>query len=232
MSAPASAAHRRARPHLPAADPAADATRLAAGAKALGLALDAAQRDAVLRYLALLAKWNDRYNLTAIREPSRMVTHHALDALAVLAHLPQAKGLRVLDVGTGGGVPGIVLAIARPDWRVTLLDASQKKGAFVTQAAIELALANVDVAIRRVEEFVAPDGYDIVISRAFASLADFAAGALRHAAPHGHLYAMKGAMPDAEIAALPAHVEVVAARAVDVPDLDARRSIVVMRHVR
>ena len=96
----------------------------------------------------------------------------------------------------------------------------QKKGAFVTQAAIELALANVDVAIRRVEEFVAPDGYDIVISRAFASLADFAAGALRHAAPHGHLYAMKGAMPDAEIAALPAHVEVVAARSIDVPDLD------------
>jgi 16S rRNA (guanine527-N7)-methyltransferase len=232
VSATAASTHRRARLHATAGDPAADASRLANGVRTLGLTLGAVQRDAIARYLALLAKWNDRYNLTAIREPSRMITHHALDALAVLPRLPQDRGLRVLDVGTGGGVPGILLAIARPDWQVTLLDASQKKGAFVTQAAIELGLANVVVAISRVEDFVAAEGYDIVISRAFASLADFAEGALRHAAPHGHLYAMKGVMPDAEIAALPPEVGVVTAMPIDVPGLDARRSLVVMRRAR
>jgi 16S rRNA (guanine527-N7)-methyltransferase len=229
VSAAAASRHSRARSHAAAGDPPADAARLAKGIHTLGVAMHAAQRDAIARYLELLAKWNDRYNLTAIREPSRMITHHALDALAVLPRLPQDPGLRVLDVGTGGGVPGILLAIARPDWQVTLLDASQKKGAFVTQAAIELGLANVIVAISRVEDFVAAQGYDIVISRAFASLADFADGALRHAAPQGRLYAMKGVMPDAEIAALPAEVGVVAAMPIDVPGLDARRSLVVMR---
>lgn len=229
MSAVAASTHRHTRLRAAAGHPSADADVLAAGVDALGLALVPAQRDAIARYLALLAKWNGRYNLTAIREPSRMITHHALDALAALPRLPQDRGLRVLDVGTGGGVPGILLAIARPDWQVTLLDASQKKGAFVTQAVIELGLANVVVAISRVEDFVAAERYDIVISRAFASLADFAKGALRHAAPHGHLYAMKGVMPDAEIAALPPEVGVVAAMPIDVPGLDARRSLVVMR---
>jgi 16S rRNA (guanine527-N7)-methyltransferase len=202
---------------------------LGAGIEALGLALSGAQRDALRAYLALLAKWNHRYNLTAIREPARMVTHHVLDTLAVLSHLPHAARLRVLDVGSGGGVPGIVLAIARPDWHVTMLDANQKKGAFLTQATIELGLADTDVAVSRVEDFAAAAPYDVVISRAFASLADFAASSTRHVAPRGALYAMKGVMPDDEIAALPPPIEVVAKTTLVVPGLDAARSLVTMR---
>jgi 16S rRNA (guanine527-N7)-methyltransferase len=202
---------------------------IADGASALGLELTAGQRDAIAAYLALLAKWNDRYNLTAIREPSRMITHHALDALAVVPRLPDRQGLRVLDVGTGAGIPGILLAIARPDWRVTLLDANQKKIAFVTQAIAELGLGNADAVQVRVERFAAKAPYDVVLSRAFASLADFAAGAQSHVAHDGALYAMKGVVPDDEIAQLPAGVRVVAAEPLVVPGLDAARSLVVIQ---
>ena len=154
-----------------------------------GLSADA---DAKLwAYLDLLAKWNRTYNLTALRERSQMITHHVHDALAVLRFLPGNERLRVLDVGTGGGIPGIPLAIARPDWRFVLLDASQKKIAFVTQAAIELALRNVRAVASRVEAFDADAPFDVVISRAFSELRPFAELASRHVARDGVLVAMK-----------------------------------------
>jgi 16S rRNA (guanine527-N7)-methyltransferase len=179
-------------------------------------------------YLALLAKWNRTYNLTAIREPARMVTHHLLDALAVLPHLPARAGLRVLDVGSGAGIPGIPLAIARPAWQVVMLDGNHKKGAFVRQAAIELALANAEAVVSRVEDYAPAAPFDVVISRAFADLATFAASSARHLAPQGQLFAMKGVHPDEEIAGLPAGIRVVAAHALAVPGLDARRHLIVM----
>jgi 16S rRNA (guanine527-N7)-methyltransferase len=199
------------------------------GLRALALDLPADAPERLQRYVDLLAKWNRTYNLTAIREPERMVTHHVLDALAVLPHLPARDGLRMLDVGSGGGVPGVPLAIARPQWRVTLLDSNSKKTTFLTQAAIELGLRNVDVATARVEAFAPPAPYDVVISRAFSELADFALGAARHLAGDGVLVAMKGVHPDEELAELPPHIEAIAAPPIDVPGLEAQRHLVVLR---
>jgi len=204
------------------------AVDLAGGIAALGVAIDARRQALLADYLALLAKWNKTYNLTAIREPSRMVTHHALDSLAVLPHLPTRPGLRVLDVGSGGGLPGIPLAIARPDWRVVMVDPNHKKAAFLTQAAIELALANVASHAMRVEDVRTEAPFDVVISRAFADLATFAATSSRHLAADGVLVAMKGVHPAEEIA------EIEDAFAVEsiplhVPGLDAARHLVLMR---
>jgi 16S rRNA (guanine527-N7)-methyltransferase len=171
------------------------------GLDALGVALDAHARSQLAAYLALLAKWNRTYNLTAIREPARMVTHHVLDALAVLPHLP-ASAQRLLDVGSGGGIPGIPLAIARPGLRVVMVDPNHKKTAFITQAAIELKLANAIAHATRDEDLSGEAAFDVVISRAFADLATFAAASSRHVAPHGMLVAMKGVYPRDEIAAV------------------------------
>jgi 16S rRNA (guanine527-N7)-methyltransferase len=193
-----------------------------------GVALPPAAGAQLAAFLALLAKWNRTYNLTAIRDPAEMVTHHALDALAVLPHLPQAQAIRLLDVGSGGGVPGIPLAIARPGWNVVVLDSSQKKGAFLRQAAIELGLANVLPVTSRAEDYAPAAPFDAVISRAFSDLATFARAGARLLAPGGRLYAMKGARPDDEIARLPAATRVVALTALDVPGLDAARHLVVM----
>jgi 16S rRNA (guanine527-N7)-methyltransferase len=179
-------------------------------------------------WLQLLAKWNRTYNLTAIREPERMITHHALDALAVLPHLPAAPGLRVLDVGSGAGVPGIALAVARPDWTVVMLDSNAKKTAFIQQAVIELALANASIATTRVEDYAPAAPFDVVISRAFADLATFAAGSARHLAPQGVLAAMKGAFPAAELAGLPHGMRVLATHRLAVPGLDAERHLVLI----
>lgn len=190
--------------------------------------LPAAAPAQLAAYLALLAKWNRTYNLTAIREPERMVTHHVLDALAVLPHLPRGPGLRLLDVGSGGGVPGIPLAIARPDWSVVLLDSNHKKGTFMRQALIELGLANAEVVTTRVEDYVPAARFDIVISRAFADLATFVHGAARHLAPAGRLYAMKGVFPDAEVAELPPGYAVEAAHVLEVPGLDAARHLIIV----
>lgn len=202
---------------------------LARGIEALGVDVTAAQRAQLVAYLALLAKWNRTYNLTAIREPERMVTHHLLDALAVLPQLPERAGLRVLDVGSGGGVPGLPLAIARPDWRVVLVDANHKKAAFLTQAAIELGLPNAEAHAIRVEDFAPDAPFDVVISRAFSDLTTFAATSARHLAPRGWLVAMKGVHPDEELAELPREIVVVAKPALTVPGLDARRHLVVMQ---
>ena len=195
---------------------------------AVGVTLPDEARGRFGAYLTVLAKWNRTYNLTAIRDPEQMVTHHVLDALAVLPHLPVATRLRVLDVGSGGGVPGLPLAIARPGWRVVLLDSNHKKGAFLQQAAIELGLPNVEVAMARVEDYAPPVPFDVVIARAFSDLATFAQTSARHLAPGGRLFAMKGAYPDDEIARLPVGMRMVAAPALAVPGLDAQRHLVVM----
>jgi 16S rRNA (guanine527-N7)-methyltransferase len=206
-----------------------EAASLAAGLARIGLALPASAAERLLAYVDLLAKWNRTNNLTAIREPARMITHHVLDALAILPQLPDRDALRLLDVGSGGGVPGIPIAIARPQWSVTLLDANRKKTTFLTQAAIELGAANVAVVTARVESFVPSAGFDVVVSRAFSDLADFAAGAARHLAHGGVLAAMKGVHPDEEIALMPPHFEVLATPAIPVPGLDAARHLVLMR---
>jgi 16S rRNA (guanine527-N7)-methyltransferase len=180
------------------------------------------------RYVDLLAKWNRTYNLTAIREPERIVTHHIFDSLAVLPHLPQRESLSLLDVGSGAGLPGIPLAIARPQWRVVLLESNHKKFAFLTQAAIELALANASAANERVETYAAASRFDVVISRAFADLPAFVESAMHHVAPGGRLVAMKGVHPHDELAHLPPTVRVVATPSVDVPGVDAERHVVVL----
>jgi 16S rRNA (guanine527-N7)-methyltransferase len=205
------------------------AATLEAGVARLGLALPARGVDTLAAYLALLAKWNRTFNLTAIREPERMVTHHALDSLAVVPALPPQRGVRVLDVGSGGGLPGIPIAIARPDAEVVLLDASGKKATFLQQAAIELPLPNVTAVAARVEDYVPAKPFDVVISRAFADLATFAKLARRHVAPGGALYAMKGVHPDEELGELPDDVEVVSTRRLDVPGLDGARHLLVLR---
>ena len=204
------------------------AVDLGEGIAALGLDLDARQRVQLADYLALLAKWNRTYNLTAIRDPARMVTHHALDSLAVIAHLPSRPSLRVLDVGSGGGVPGVPLAIARPGWTVVMVDPNHKKAAFLTQAAIELGLPNAASHASRVEDLRDEASFDVVISRAFADLATFAATSARHVAPGGALVAMKGVHPAEEIAEI-GDAFAVETVPLHVPGLDAARHLVFMR---
>jgi 16S rRNA (guanine527-N7)-methyltransferase len=183
-------------------------------------------------YLDILAKWNRVYNLTAIRDRHKMESHHVADALAVLPHLPGAAGLRLLDVGAGGGVPGIPIAIAQPGWQVVLVEANGKKASFLTQAAIELGLRNVTVAASRIEDYAGDAPFDVVISRAFADLATFASVARAHVSTHGVIVAMMGALPDDEIAALPPGMVVTATPALAVPGVDAERHLVIMRAAR
>ncbi|HEX6793982.1 MAG TPA: 16S rRNA (guanine(527)-N(7))-methyltransferase RsmG [Casimicrobiaceae bacterium] len=186
-------------------------------------------RSKLSAYLDLLVKWNRVYNLTAIRDRSQMQALHVDDALAVLPWLPPMPGMRLLDVGSGGGVPGIPLAIARPDARVVVLDSNSKKAAFLTQAAIELRLANVRAVASRIEDFGIEERFDVVISRAFSDLRTFATAARKHLASGGAVVAMKGVLPDDEIAALPADIAVTATPALDVPGIGASRHLVIMQ---
>jgi 16S rRNA (guanine527-N7)-methyltransferase len=189
----------------------------------LGLALPAGARERLLAYVALLVKWNRTYNLTAIREPLAMVAHHLLDSLAVLPHLPfPAERGRLLDAGSGAGLPGIPLAMARPQWRVVLAESNQKKAAFLRQTAIELALENVEVHEGRVEAWRPSALFDVVISRAFAALAEFISVCRHLVAPGGVLAAMTGAAPavlDPQCALIPLRV----------PLLHAQRHLVLCR---
>ncbi len=205
---------------------------LAASLVSLGLDIPTPARQKLIAYVELLSKWNRIYNLTAIRDLEHMVTHHVLDSLSVLPALvpllATPKSVRMLDVGAGAGLPGIPLAIARPDWNVTLLDSSQKKVAFMTQTAIELELGNLQVHAARVEQFVAHTAFDVVIARAFSALGAFVHCSARHVAPGGRLVAMKGMYPEQELAALPRDIRVVAVSALTVPGLAASRHLVVM----
>jgi len=166
------------------------------GLAQLALSLPASAPASLLKYLGLLSKWNRTYNLTAIRDPLAMVAHHLLDSLAVLPHLPLSERARLADAGSGAGLPGIPIAIARPGWHVALAESSQKKAAFLRQATIELALANVEVHEGRVEAWQPTPLFDLVISRAFAALGDFIAACRHLVQPAGMLAAMKGAAPD------------------------------------
>ncbi len=196
----------------------------------LALTLPVGAREQLLRYVALLAKWSRTYNLTAIRNPLEMVSQHLLDSLAVIPYLPLRSGDAVLaDVGSGAGLPGIPLAIARPAWRVTLNDASQKKCAFLRQATIELALRNVEVQEGRVEAWLPARGFEVVISRAFAELASFVSACRHLVARGGALAAMKGTYPGEELARLPAGCRCDQAFALRVPLLGAERHLVLCR---
>ena len=202
---------------------------LEAAATELGLRLSAAQLDQLLAYLALLQKWNKVYNLTAVRDPTQMLSHHLIDSLSVIAPL-QRRGApaRLMDVGAGGGLPGVVIAICCPATDVSCVDAVAKKATFIQQVAAELKLPNLHGVHCRVEQLRA-EPFGVVTSRAFASLADFT-GLTRPLLAAGAVWmAMKGQHPADEIAALPADVDVFHVEQLTVPGLDAQRCIVWMR---
>jgi len=239
---------------------------LASGIAELGLTLDQVQQDKLLAYVALLAKWNKVYNLTAVREPERMIGLHILDSLALVPYLlglsehhalrpaqrlprtrygaepgsftAAARGelvephkvspLKLLDVGSGGGLPGICVAIGAPMLEVAMLDSLQKKTTFIRQAIGELGLKNASVVCERVENFRPQHQFEFVTSRAFAELADFVNAAAHLLAPNGKLLAMKGVFPHDEIANLPATHAVVEVIELHVPQVEGQRHLVVI----
>ena len=206
---------------------------LRAGLKVLQLELNDAQVSQLLDYLDLIAKWTQVYNLTAVRDPAEMLTHHLLDSLAAIAplrrHLAQAGLSRVtlLDVGAGAGLPGVVIAICCPEVTVSCVDTVAKKAAFIRQAALSLKLTNLTGIHARVETLSQP--FDVICSRAFASLHDFTQWSVGALAPAGVWLAMKGKHPADEIASLPSSAEVFHVEQLQVPGLDAERCIVWMR---
>ena len=212
--------------------------QLQAGADALALGLTDAQVTLLMDFLALLQKWNKVYNLTAVRDPQEMMTHHLLDSLAAVALLRRhvaglqqggaASPVKLLDVGSGGGLPGVVFAICCPEVDVSCVDTVGKKAAFIQQAAVALKLRNLHGVHARVETLTTP--FDLISCRAFASLPDFVTWSRSAlAAPHGVWLAMKGKHPEDEIAALPADVAVFHVEQLTVPGLDAERCIVWLR---
>lgn len=201
---------------------------LEAGLAALGLEVGGEGRQKLLAYLALLDKWNRVYNLTALRARGNMLTHHLFDSLALVPYLDRAAPANLLDVGSGGGLPGIPLAIVRPAMAVTLIDAVAKKTAFLTQAKGELGLANLSVATGRVEDYRVAGGFAAIVSRAFATLAEFVRASRHLLAPGGRFYAMKGKFPEEEIAALPEDVVLAESLALTVPGVAAQRHLIVM----
>ena len=208
--------------------------QLRAGLQALALALDDVQVAMLLDYLALIQKWTRVYNLTAVRDPQEMLTHHLLDSLAAvrplrlqLEALGRDETARVLDVGAGAGLPGVVLAICCPSLAVHCVDTVAKKAAFVQQVAVSLKLPHLRGLHARVESLTEP--YDVVCSRAFASLSDFTQWSMGALAPHGVWMAMKGKHPQAELLALDPGVQVFHVEPLQVPGLDAERCLVWMR---
>ncbi|MEY4344337.1 MAG: hypothetical protein RL032_169 [Pseudomonadota bacterium] len=208
------------------------------GLVALGLDLTAAQKAQLLDYLALIQKWTKVYNLTAVRNPAEMLTHHMLDSLAVIKPLSlqvvalakdASAGVRLLDVGSGAGLPGVVIAICCPQITVHCVDTVAKKAAFIQQVAVTLKLPNLRGIHARVESLTEP--YDVVSSRAFASLVDFVTWSSQALARPGGWMGMKGKHPADEMAALPSSVEVFHVEQLVVPGLDAQRCIVWMRKV-
>lgn len=207
------------------------AALLAQGAEALGIMLAAQQISELLAYQALLGKWNTVYNLTAVRDPNQMLRQHLLDCLAAMPAFIGAR--RVLDVGAGGGLPGLVLAIwaraAQPAMHIHLVDTVHKKTAFLTQVKTELGLANVTVHTARVEQLQVAPPFDIITSRAFADLPDFINWSAHLLAPDGRFVAMKGVLPEAELAKLPAGWILESAQPLSVPMLEAQRHLLILR---
>jgi 16S rRNA (guanine527-N7)-methyltransferase len=208
-------------------------------AVALDLALSDAQIDVRLAYVDLLQRWNRVYNLTALRDPGEMLSHHLVDCLAVLPPLRRwwaeqsgdvSLPARVLDVGSGGGLPGVVLAALHPGWQVDCVDTVVKKASFIRQVAAELRLPGLHGLHARVETLpTPPGGYPLITARAFASLVDFTRLTRSLLAPAGAWMAMKGKLPSDELAALPADIEVFHVEQLQVPGLDAQRCLVWMR---
>ena len=221
--------HSTAAPELPPSD---ELAALKSDVATMGLTLSEATLEGLLAYLALLRKWNAAYNLTAVREAAQMRTQHLADCLAVVAPLRRQMGaaatLRLLDVGSGGGLPGVVLALVEPAWQVTCVDTVGKKAAFIRQVAGELGLRNLHAAHARVEALPGPP-FDVVTSRAFASLPDFVRLTRPLLAPGGVWMAMKGRRPEDEMHALPAAIDVFHVEPLAVPGLDAERCLIWMR---
>mgnify|MGYP000924420393 CR=1 FL=1 len=200
------------------------ANRLDDALNEMNIGLEAAQKACLLQYLALIGKWNRTYNLTAIHEPERMLTHHLLDSLAIL---PMVENTPLLDVGSGAGLPGIVLAIARPDLSVTLLDSSQKRCGFMQQVLIELRIGNARVVHARAEDFQPESKFGQIVSRAFSDLSEFVRVS-RHLLEAGGVWlAMKGLFPNEEIAQLKG-ARVSRDVKLHIPGLDAERHLIIM----
>lgn len=204
------------------------AEELAQGAQALGVALSPLQQEQLLAYLALLIKWNKAYNLTAVRNPDEMVSRHLLDSLSVVPFVAQ-YGDSWLDVGSGGGMPGIPLAILFPERRFTLLDSNGKKTRFLTQVKLELKLANLDVIHSRVEEFRPQVPFSGICSRAFSSLQDFTDWTRHLGNGDTHWLAMKGVQPDDELQALPADFRLQSCDVLKVPGCQGQRHLLILR---
>jgi 16S rRNA (guanine527-N7)-methyltransferase len=200
---------------------------LKTGLKKLNLELGDDKIDLLLAYHALLVKWNKAYNLTAVRKPEEMISRHLLDSLSIIPHV---TGDLILDVGTGPGLPGIPLSICHPDKQLVLLDSNGKKTRFLTQAKIELKLTNMTPVQARIESFdmpvVAPEGFDAITSRAFATLKDMVDGSIHLLKPDGYFYAMKGLYPTDEIGELDSRTAVVDCFALHVPGEEAERHLV------
>lgn len=197
---------------------------LGEGIAAMRLDVSPAQQDKLMNYLALMFKWNAVYNLTSLRDPMQMVTHHLLDSLAAMPAFADAQN--VLDVGSGGGLPGIVLAIVRPDMKVSMIDTVHKKTAFLTQVKAELGLANVTVYTARVEQLQVSDKFDVITSRAFADLSDFVNWSSHLLADGGRYIALKGVAPKDEQERLPAEWKIDKVEPLDVPRLGAERHLI------
>lgn len=198
--------------------------KLSQGLQELGIALDGQTRQKLLDYLTLLEKWNKVHNLTAVRDPGEMVTLHLLDSLSVLPHI---KNGRLLDVGSGAGLPGIPLAIVRPDLQVTVMDSNHKKASFMRQAKAVLGINNLEVVCGRVEGFRPEHKFDMVISRAFSDLAEFMRLTSHLCAENGVWLAMKGVYPHEELAQVPGRATEVVA--LTVPGLEAQRHLVFLK---
>ena len=200
---------------------------LAGGIQDLKLDLNEQQHGQLLDYLALLFKWNAVYNLTSVRDPMQMMTHHLLDSLAAVPAFDGARN--VLDVGAGGGLPGMVLAIARPGMLVSMIDTVHKKTAFLTQVKAELGLANVTVHTKKVQELEVAAKFDVITSRAFADLSDFVNWSGHLLAEGGQFIALKGTAPPEEQQRLPTHWKVTELRPIRVPQLQAERHLVFIK---
>ena len=204
------------------------AQELQQGARELGVDLTEQQQAQLLGYLALLIKWNKAYNLTAVRDPDEMVSRHLLDSLSVVPFVAEA-GDNWLDVGSGGGMPGIPLAILFPERRFTLLDANGKKTRFLTQVKLELKLTNLDVIHSRVEAFAPEQPFTGICSRAFSSLEDFSNWTRHLGDDHTQWLAMKGVHPDDELQALPADFRLTATQVLKVPGCQGQRHLLILR---